>query len=845
MYCPACGKESTGNTSICTFCGAAGGARVETDVLDITPDAPDESSLSVESVSATEKDPVTVRSSPTPDRLWAPKREQVEGWAFKREVSHYDVLGLEETASKEELAGRMGLLKSKLSQWANNATDFGLQQVGSSGLSRFVEIEQLLGDEGARQAYDERLKVERHSRVVSELRKEVGIAAADGVLQWSEWIGLQEKARAVGVSAGELEEIIGEYRARGVLTGLSLANAGREVRTINELRDACGQDAGVLIEPLWNGALGDWLQRAANKPQLREFVEEVREEYEEARLSGVWLFLWEIGEKKLVLGQESGEEVLSAEAWAQGIESARLSAGSLEALKDRRLENWFRKAIGRDDLGRVAQQLREEQNHDLSTIVRATRAKGSDPIFEWKDGTAAYSLAELATQCDHRAEEAEVYVFNRSFETRLQQLGKAPLATSIGNLRTKYGNTRRIAVEMLTRELCRAAKINPYPVLVVAPTLELGKVSSGDIQSRTITIDNRGRGFAWGKLKSQHQLPGLSIPPDFNVAEHSEIGIELNTVGVGLGEYSTDVTIEGEGLSEATSILITYEIVGLELAIDPESINFGSVPIGGRGRATIRIVNRGRGQSPGFVKLEPQLPGITFTQQIAIASNGVAEIGIDLDALHLQAGLYATHIVISGDGFADTFKVPLSFAVVPLDVQFQPASVSFGKIAHGKRESAGLKMAWLPGSGRVVGTARIDPAFEGLTIAGVVDSALNEIRIELDTTPQEAWKRRDTYAVLDTNAGQFHVPVSFETSIRWQIVVLWTAGIALAIGIGMFACREILAVAHPTLEHWLISTDRVTPQVLVPSGFLGAGVALVLGLIITIKVQLKKRAKKK
>jgi hypothetical protein len=828
MRCPHCEKEVSKESTSCTSCGA-----VLLDALSTglgTPDAvePELSAAFEEETSVVVGDEPRSGAATSAaagvrqqrELLWAPKREQVEGWAFKREVSHYDVLGLEETASKEELAGRMGLLKSKLSQWANNATDFGLQQVGSSGLSRFVEIEQLLGDEGARQAYDERLKVERHSRVVSELRKEVGIAAADGVLQWSEWIGLQEKARAVGVSAGELEEIIGEYRARGVLTGLSLANAGREVRTINELRDACGQDAGVLIEPLWNGALGDWLQRAANKPQLREFVEEVREEYEEARLSGVWLFLWEIGEKKLVLGQESGEEVLSAEAWAQGIESARLSAGSLEALKDRRLENWFRKAIGRDDLGRVAQQLREEQNHDLSTIVRATRAKGSDPIFEWKDGTAAYSLAELATQCDQNLEESKVYLFNKSLEIRLQQLGKAPLAATVSDIRTKYSKAQHRGVEMLVRELCRAAKINPYPILAVQQTVGFGNVRFGDSQAKSIQIENRGRGYAWGTLKARDSLPGLSIPGTFDLAENSSFQIKLDTADVSIGQYSTELTIAGEGLQEPIQLSISYEVAALDLTIKPSTIDMGPIPVGGKARSSITITTDGRGKSAGRVVPDSKIAGLTFTKKFDLVEESVIAIG--LDTLFVSPGKYASNLTIEGPGFPRAFQIPIFFEVVPLSVRFDPPAVKPGTLMHGTKSKITLSVSCTPEGGWLVGKpSALKPPCPGIATTGELKGQHSEIEVFIDTTKLEAGKRFQTNLVLDSNVGILEVPIQFRTSRPQGSVIAWqTVGLALTTGILMYICRALLQNLD-SMNQWFFAYGS-DPGLIIACGAFGA-----------------------
>jgi hypothetical protein len=754
------------------------------------------------------------------EKAWSPNLEKVEGWAFKKDISHYDVLGVEETADDQVLKGRTSILKARLSQWANNATDFRLQQVGSSGLSRFVELSQALSDPSARSEYNEQLKVERHKTAIRELRKEVEIDALDMVLQWSEWIGLQDKARALGATSAELEEIISEFRSKGVLTGLSLPGLEREVRTINELKDACSQNAQPLIEPLWNGMLEDWLCRAANKPQLKEFASGVREEYADVRLSGAWLFLWEIGEKRLILENASGaEELLSAEAWAQAVESGALTQSSIEALRDRRLENWFHKATGREDLGRLAQQFREEQEEDLGGIVRVIRAKGTDPIFEWRDGSAAYSLAELAGQCDKNLDEAKAYLFNKSFETRLQQLGKAPLATAASTLRSEYKDFPRHGVEVFTREICKTAKINPYPILAVQQDLGFGKVRFGETQIKTMQIENRGRGYAWGTIKLRDNLPGLTVPGSFDLDGNSrDIEIKLDTSTVAIGQYSTELTIEGEGLPEPSCVSISYEVAPLDLAIHPNKVEMGQIPVGGTAKASLTITNNGRGRSAGRAKLEADIPGLTFTEKFAIDDK--CAIDLHLDTISLTPGKHTTNLVVEGEGFPRTFKIPLSFEVLPLEVKFDPPVVNLGKIMHGTKSKATLKVSCTPEGGRLSGTTKgIKPPCAGLAVQGRLKGQLSEFEIHVDSSKLEAGKRFKIKLLFDTNVNKLEVPIEFRTSMRPNSVIAWqTIGSGLAAGLVMYFSRALLQNVEG-LNQWFFSYQSGTSLIIATGAF--------------------------
>jgi hypothetical protein len=88
---------------------------------------------------------------------------------------------------------------------------------------------------------------------------------------------------------------------------------------------------------------------------------------------------------------------------------------------------------------------------------------------------------------------------------------------------------------------------------------------------------------------------------------------------------------------------------------------------------------------------------------------------------------------------------------------------------------------------------------------------------------------------LQTNVGDFQIPVRFSPTLRWDVVATWTAGLAIATGIGMWICRYILAGAAAGLDAWQLSYTVATTEVLWACGVFAALLLGTIGLIIQLK----------
>jgi hypothetical protein len=792
----------------------------------------DESGLAVEDVGIqTNNEPrrsTTGGAAAKPEKekpRWVPSRERVEAWAVARSLNHYDVLEVDQSTDDAVIEERNVALDRSLERWAMDMMDANAQRIGNRGKDRLFDLKEALKD---RASYNLELQLEKQQSSLRSVREVIEQCLKDQSLQWNEWkFIVLPKAEEEGITREEVEVIMDEMRARGALTGLRISD--REVRTILELKDLCQGEASGIVDVIWNGELEVWLEQGAARKDLADEVRRVKEEYEDTRLSGAHRILWRMNERRLVLTGKGGQESLSSvQAWLEGVSARGLESPSLEALKDRRLEDWFYSAMGREDLGKLAQQLRDEEEQDLSKILRAIKAEETDAIFEWRDGTAAYSLAELAVQCDKNLDEAKTYLLNKSFERRLQELGKAPLATAASTLRSKYKDAPLHGVEVFTRELCKTAKINPYPILAVQQDLGFGKVRFGETQVKSIQIENRGRGNAWGTIKLRDTLPGLTVPDSFDLEGNTrDIEIKLDTSNADLGQYSTELTIQGDGLPEPYCISISYEVVRLDLAIDRASMDMGRVPIGGKVRETVTITNNGRGRSLGGIKLEPALPGVTFPQQFLINSGEVVEIDVDVDTVFIAPRRYAADLVITGDGFGDAFEVPLSFEVAPLEVKFDPPVVKLGKIMHGTKSKATLRVSCTPEGGRLIGKpSGIKPSCIGLAVQGQLEGQHSEFEIQVDTSKLEPGKRFNINLLFDTNVNTLEVPIEFRTSMRPnQVIAGRTIAFGLGTGIVMYVCRALLQNVD-SLNQWFYGYGSDI-SVIIATGAFGALVAAV------------------
>ncbi|MFL6211551.1 MAG: hypothetical protein ACJ74W_22065 [Pyrinomonadaceae bacterium] len=726
---------------------------------------------------------------------WTPKREAVEAWAIKKELSHYEVLEADEQTSDEILAERIKVLERRLDKWAGDPMDATLQKLGSVGMNRLYELRAELRD---RATYNEFIRRERHTAAVRRVREAAHQCVVnDGVLQWSEWkFNLLPKAEEEGVSRAELEEILAELRAGGALTGLSLA-AG-EVRTILELRDACQGQADALVEALWDGRLAHWLEEAALRRDLAEEARRIGAEYADNKLSGAHRLLWRMGEKHLMLVGADGHEegINNLRSWIEGVYCRGLEAASLRAHENRRLENWLGVALNQE---RLSNHAAHERGHGRAGLWQVIWASG-----------------------ERSAEKGSAYQMTRSLVQEYPQLWEAHFqhAVHCAGLR-RLDEMRTYLRQAIKGDVGYATRAMNDPDLqavreeILPLVRESVPVSSFKFK--------KGEAFSIADLIALcDQYPEEA--QDYLYSDYLEDWLGKKQGEGALASQARTITkakskSKPEGLEFFVRALC--QAVGLEpfpqLSMQPEQIDFGALPVGAQGRGTLQLKNNRRGRAWGTISVEPKLPGLkcasTFNHQ-------TDTLELKLDTLRVAPGSYQGKLVISVEGVPTPLEVPVRFIVRPLEVRVEPSAVELGTIMHGTKCSVAVKVTCAPAGGRVVSTSqKLEPAVKGVSVTGELKGAADELRITVDTAQLQTGTNYKTSYIVETNIGTLRIPIRFKTSLFWKWIVLWrTLGYSLGTGAVMFLCRYLLRSAGG-LDGWFYSYENDVGTIIATGAF--------------------------
>lgn len=673
MICKECGGEINAGVKFCNRCGQP--IQVETGLrVDVKPASPigtlvatAETGLSVDAGKGglgTQREQVSpekvtlIAPSKTSITWSAPTREKVNSWAVEQYLTHYEILDADDSVPDQELTGRMAVLDKRIEQWATHPSDSQLQALGQAAQKRMLDLKNALRD---RTSYREVVKKEIHARAVEKIRRKAWESVKDDrVLQWDEWQPLVRAAADEAVSREELEDIILALKQQGHLTGVTVA--GQEARTILELRNFCDGRSNHLVEIMWNGELERWLTLACVKPELAESARALKARYAQNKKLGAQIWLWGVGEKRLILQGPAGEEEVSnAQQWVDGIASKRLLSSSSEALEDGRLEKWFEIAIERQELIDPLSRAKGKGPDGLVKIAEAIRGsvQGHAAIRPFKFGKfSAQSIPELIQLCETQPDDAERLLFDGRFERWIDGvLGEAKLAEDTARVTKSNQKDQRKGLEYFIRLLCDTAEISPYPLIVAHPSvLDLGAIPMGATVSRTITLENAGRGYAWGRIALEPELPGITIPKSFDSL--SQLDLALDSVQIVPGEYRGDIIIHAEGVPDACRVPLRLEVLPLTVRISPSSIDMGQVPQGKSREVSVRVdAEPVGGRMLGRAKVVSPANGVRITKSIDGAS---CELKVALNTSSLEAGRrYKTSVSI--DLNAGSFQVPVEF----------------------------------------------------------------------------------------------------------------------------------------------------------------------------------------
>jgi len=395
----------------------------------------------------------------------------------------------------------------------------------------------------------------------------------------------------------------------------------------------------------------------------------------------------------------------------QGREMRAHSPRYFNALVSPETERLIGRAIAPDLDARF--QSIDEFLEDLNSIIAPESGSAGVPAFTFADGSRARTLSELARQFDSHGEEAQTYLFNGTLGSWLIQSGFANPARVAMGLQKSGVNEPQRALELLRRALYPTGTTNILPRLETEPdSLNFGSLDSGERKRVAFTLRNAGPGLLWGRLEIppksrpgqtalafaigdilaggagevESSLPGLSIPAQWT-GNSVELEAQLDTARVPVGAYSGFIALETD--AGVSRLPVSYSVVPLELQARPDSLDFGSVLVGQRAQATLRVVpmraNSG-GTPRGTIYVGPSL-GILSAPERFEGSEPIT-LSIDASSPAAVARLYEGLLQIDTNG--GRLRVPVRYRIT-LPPQQLAAMIALS-LVYGALIGAGVRL---------------------------------------------------------------------------------------------------------------------------------------------------------
>ncbi|BAZ10917.1 TPR repeat-containing protein [Calothrix sp. NIES-4071] len=276
--------------------------------------------------------------------------------------------------------------------------------------------------------------------------------------------------------------------------------------------------------------------------------------------------------------------------------------------------------------------------------------------FNFKNGEAS-SVTELITLCDQYPEEAQEYLFINYLEDWLKREGKNDLAILSRKIVSSYQTEKRRGLEMFVRGMCESIEQDPYPKIFFEPNeIDFGEMPVGYQKSFHLKITNQGRGFAWGDVIPNGNIPGIKVYNKFD--SHSKIfDIDLDTFELYPGNYYGYIEIILGNINQKLRFYIKYIVVALKVGIEPSQLNLGRIAHGSHSIPKLLKVTI----EPSDAKIKAFASTHNTYLQVAPSNfeSSSLELSLTIDTTSLEAGLYRDRIYLKINN--SQFQVPVSF----------------------------------------------------------------------------------------------------------------------------------------------------------------------------------------
>lgn len=233
------------------------------------------------------------------------------------------------------------------------------------------------------------------------------------------------------------------------------------------------------------------------------------------------------------------------------------------------------------------------------------------------------------------------------------------------------------------------------------------------------------------------------------------------------------------------------------LEAEPDALHFGALDSGAKARLDVRLRNVGPGLlwgkivippkarpgqsalafavkdilSGGVGEAEPSLPGLTVPPEWA--GNDV-EISLELDTARVPVGAYSGFLLLDTD--AGTSRLPVSYSVVPLELEAVPPEVDFGSILVGRRADTTLQIRSKRASGGTPrGALYVGPSLGILSTVERFEGS-EPITLSVDaSSPAAVARLYEGLLQIDTNGGRLRVPVRYRITLPLERLLVLVA----------------------------------------------------------------------
>ncbi len=226
-------------------------------------------------------------------------------------------------------------------------------------------------------------------------------------------------------------------------------------------------------------------------------------------------------------------------------------------------------------------------------------------------------------------------------------------------------------------------------IAVNPASLNLGEVTVGSSGAQTVTLKNTGTSSVTVSKASvsgaEFAMNGLSLPANLPPGQTANFGVTFAPKATGF--VAGSISLVSDASNSPATVSLSGTGVAPQLAVNPSSINFGNVALGGNSSQTLTLINSG---TTGVTISQASVLGSGFALgRLSLPMNlGAGQsAGLNVTFSPQTAGNAAGTISVISNASNSPLAIPLSGQGGTVQLSVSPASISFGNVKVGANGS--------------------------------------------------------------------------------------------------------------------------------------------------------------